>query len=582
MAREPYVITEASLRELNDHNFGDIPRGLSLPEQFCQLWVRVAYAEESGLLRQMLRMERPDVSQNSVFVKALEEDLETLPERTQKFEELSEKINERSDLSQEKKEYAIKDLERQILPNRFDPIVIDTYIKLVKSGSIQAFMDRRIYDGGFPTPNQVDDLIDNKYKHFKDNLLPEYLKLIQIEVDARAKGGGHGMPPRDEAVPYTTKEVIKALIDFLDKLMEDAKRYAPGAPSSDESRHQEEAFRDLLRELEGKDRSQKPQEEDKGPKGLEAIQREADKLRREREDLEAQKLAEKMGIKKEAVLRLKSIKENFTNEISTTANAFAEIFLDDRRFWWAFLRREGETVPGLEYEEDAAIDAGDLEPQTRMELLRNTEFLETELEFIIDVSGSMSGEKLRKSLDTVVITVESFKQTLDLLRSEELLNPDTEQPFKVGVTIFDTQDYRVVELDDPLSEDKELKIVNALLETRGGTDEKSALRNVYKGLKLRSNNTIKLITVFTDGVGNRQAVAPIIRQVEQDDQVVFLVVAFGDSAEDAQAVAETYLSPLSSREKNVHAIVVTNPIEALPKTVDFYRRMVSARRKGNN
>jgi uncharacterized protein with von Willebrand factor type A (vWA) domain len=182
------------------------------------------------------------------------------------------------------------------------------------------------------------------------------------------------------------------------------------------------------------------------------------------------------------------------------------------------------------------------------------------------------------SIELAIIKIEAFKKAREILDAEQLVATG-EDPMRVGVTKFSDAPERVASLDEPNTDEKEIRIIDRVSMVGGGTDETEALRKVYKGMRLRKNNVIKFITVLTDGQGNKAGVAPIMRQIEQDDEVIFLVVALGDDQAAADAIVQTYLRPLKDRDKNVFAIAAVDPEEVIPQVVDFYKQQVEKRKQ---
>lgn len=232
----------------------------------------------------------------------------------------------------------------------------------------------------------------------------------------------------------------------------------------------------------------------------------------------------------------------------------------------------------MEYETIAAIVSGDLDPETKMKEVRNPEFLELEMEWIVDNSGSMAGNNIEKSIDLLVIIVEAFKKAKEDLDAENLVAMD-EQPFRLGATKFTTRPWRVTNLEEPLSNEKELRMIDEISQIGGGTDETEAIQGVYREMTLNKRNVIKLIFVLSDGYGNKEGVVPIIRQIEEDDEVIFLALGLGENQEEAQGVVDTYVKPLLRAENtNVFGYATEDPNQMLPYVLEFLKKQVENKR----
>ncbi len=493
-----------------------------------------------------------------------------------------------------------------LIKDNVDPDVFEAYCRLLESGAQRAMINREVYENYFATERDKERAMQRKEEAYREAFLPEYLRLMQAELDERKKkkqeqkkneGAGDGQPqpgdgdkdepsPRNDAVPLTKEEqqaIIEEILKALEAAGEELSSAAPSPEEIEQNRNQMNQIRQALQQrhqaLQRGEQPPAPQpSEIEGPQGEELLRQLARELQRKERERQQKGLSESSGVRPESVRAWERLKKQYELEVTSTASVLSEIFLDDRRKRIEYLRRSGEVVPGLEYETISAMLSGDLDPDTKMDVVRNTEFLETELEGIVDRSGSMSGEKLERSMALFVILVEAFKKVREDLAAEDLISPIDDQPLRVGVTSFDTKATRITTLDEPLDDKKELTIIDQLSQTGGGTEETEALKQVIGEMKLRKSNVIKFILVLTDGQGNESGVAPIIRQVEEDDEVVFLVVGLGDDAASADAITRTYLNPLQNREKNVFAIAASNPNQILPEVLEFLKREVEKRR----
>lgn len=475
---------------------------------------------------------------------------------------------------------------------KLDPEVYESYRKITDTGALEAILNRRTFENYFATKLEKERAIDRKFLAYQQVFLPEYLKLMEKELEDRKKqkqqqkqeGGeekqqqaqGVGKGP-SEAVPLTNEEEQEIVEQIIKQLEEAGKEFQSAAPSDDEKKKKTEKFQEIEKMLKGKaEQKETPQEkEPEREKGLEAIAREGERIRRQQKQERQRGLAENMGVRQETIQRWERIKEKYRAEIESTVASLADVFLEDRRSRLEYLRREGEIVPGLEYETISALISGELDPDTKMSTVRNPEFLETELEWIVDTSTSMGGDSIEKSIDLLVIITEAFKRIRENLAGENLL-AEEEEPFRLGATKFAKTPERVTKLKDPINDEKEVKIIEEIAKVGGGTEETEAIREVYQELSLNKNNVIKIIVVLSDGHGDRAGVAPIMRQIEEDGEVVFLAVGLGN---EAKAVKETYLGPLRDREKNVFGEEAKDPSEALPKVIEFLKREVNNRRR---
>lgn len=503
------------------------------------------------------------------------------------------------------------------LEEKVSPEVLDSYNKIMKSGAMNAIIERSPFENYFASPSQREKCIDKKMEAYRQIFLPEYLKLLEAELEERkkqrqqqkqsasAEGSGETKQGQEgeagksepqaipsESAPLTKKEeeeIKQQILEELDKAGKERESQAPSEEEQEQINSTMQKVRKLLKQerarREGKI-SEKPEEDEepkefnhgKEKKGEEAIKELGKEFERKQREKSRKGVAEVMGVNPEVIKKWEDTKEKYKREIISLSSLLAEVFLDDRRKKMEYLKRRGDIVPGLEYETIAAQASGEADPQTKMSIVRNPEFLETELEFIVDSSGSMSGNKIEKSVELLVVITESLKKVRELLANENLLTLESEQPFRIGVTKFSDYPERITRLIDPLNDKKEVDIINKVSEIGGGTEESAAISGVYQELKLDERNVIKIICVLTDGQGNQDGVRPVIQQIEKDKEVVFLAVGLGDNKESAQAIVRTYLDPLDKEGGNVHGFAAENPDQALAGVSEFLKREVNKRK----
>lgn len=491
----------------------------------------------------------------------------------------------------------------QNMQEKLDPDVHASFKKMFDSKAMSAIEDKSVYENYFSSPADKQRASQRKMTAYEQIILPEYLKLMEAELDKRKKerqeqnkqqsgqpepgqGGQPSSDPVSESVPLTQEEEKELIEQVLNEMEEYGKQMESAAPSDEEEKQKSQMFDQISKMLKERkeriEKGEKPepfqQAEPKGKSGEDAVKDAAKQFQKRDQEKARQGLAESMGVRQESVQEWQKVREQSKIEIDSLASNLAEIFLDDRRKRLDYLRREGEIIPGLEYETVVAILSGQADPETKMKEIQNPEFLETEIEFVVDTSGSMMGQKIEESIRMMVIIVEAYKKVIEDLRNENLLMED-ESPFRIGVTKFTTQSERVSKLDEPLDDRKELQIIDKVSMVGGGTDEAEAITQAHEALKLGKNNVIKMIMTLTDGAGNVEGVRPIIQQIERDDEVIFLAVGLGEGEGQGEQIVGTYLDPLKSREANVFGIAANNPKEILPKILEFIKREVDKRRR---
>ena len=484
---------------------------------------------------------------------------------------------------------------------KLSPAVAEAYRKVKNSGALQAVMDRSVFENYFSSPGDRERAVARKGRAYDEVFLPEYLKLMHNELERRKEErrqqkSGEGQPgsgrpgsgsagagsPRSQSVPLTKEEeqeLIKQILQELEKAGEAFRSQAP----SDEDRKNASRLLQAIKEAVGA-RAQPepgtPPASGHEAEGAEALSAMFEQFMREFGARQRRGLAAAFQVREESVGRWEQIREKHHDEIQSLAARLADVFLEDRRWRHEFMRREGEIVPGLEYETVAALISGQTDPDTKFRTVQAPEFLELEIEWIVDNSGSMSGEPVAESVALLVVVTEALKQVRDSLSAEGLVAED-EQPLRVGVTKFSVAPERVSELSEPLSPEKELKIVDRVSMTGGGTTESESLEGVYKGMKLRAGNVLKIMVMLSDGEGDRQGVWPIVRQIEEDNDVIFLAVSLANN-DSGEAVIDTYARALikDPKDTNVAVMHCRNVKELLSDVADFIKAQVEDRRSG--
>lgn len=483
--------------------------------------------------------------------------------------------------------------EQENLRNKVSPEVFEALEKIKESGAMRVMMEKYAFENYFGSPMAKDVCIERKMTAYKHVFLPEYLGLMKKELEERkqqkqqeksGQGEGNGKGKNkgkgkvngpSEAVPLTKEEEQELVEQIISEIENAGKQFQSLAPSKEEGEKTQQTMNQLKQILEKRAENGKQLPEVPEPtRGLEAINERGKELARKERERARKGQAEAMQVSPETIQKWERIKEKYSKEIQFLAGNLAEVFLDDRRKRLEYLKKEGEIVPGLEYETISALLAGQFDPETKMKTVVNPEFLETEMEWIVDTSGSMSGKKIEKSVELLVIISEAFKKVKETLEAENLV-AESEEPFRMGATKFTETPERVTKLSEQINDKKEVKIIDEVLKIGGGTEETGAISQVYQELKLGKRNVIKIICVLTDGQGNRAGVAPIIQQVERDKEVVFLVVGLGDSKEDSQAIVDTYVAPLKNRESNVFGYPAENPEDVLSAVIEFLKREVN-------
>jgi len=493
------------------------------------------------------------------------------------------------------------------LEEMVEPEVLEAYKRTLAAGAMKALEDVEFFQKPFLPDQYQDKSYYEKLDAYRDVFRAEYLKLVEKEVEKRAKeggkegegkpggggAGGHGMPDsvpmtkeeRDRLIEQLKKElrsggkpktgggqpvnlseadlreIAKALKDELDKLAEKYKSM---------SDRDEEAKRKLGEKVEGRGPGREPDFFDKlrdAARGME----QADRAGR------ARGLGDKYGIPTEVIEEYMSIRERRAELINRLADDLTDVFRDNRMAILSYNKREGEWTPGLEAETIGEMRSGNLEPETMMKTVENPEFAKTEMKFVFDLSGSMSGAPSKATREMLVVVMEALEVVRTRLQGEAMLRPDEEVPLKIGVSAFDVKHYPIHPLGKPVDEEAKIHVVNELHKVGGGTDDYKTTKAEWEDFKVGRKNVIKIFILLSDAFGDKEKMRGLSHEMAEDKTIISLVLGFGS---DAGTIAEVW----GEAAKGLGAETVfaepfpDNDVErATPFVADFLRRVIPPR-----
>jgi len=476
------------------------------------------------------------------------------------------------------------------LEKRMDPDAFAAFQAAWQGGAMKRLMDAAAFENRFSSDNNRDRSINAKMEAYFHTLLPQYLNLLKKDIeDERNKNkkneegsGGTGDKGQGEENPQElSPEEIEAIEKLLNKLIEEGEKMSAQTATEEEKQAMEQKISSTAKEIEQMQAGQETSSEDHNPENTDPFETIEQRQRMAEMENRMQRhklLAGEHNVSPEIIARWEEILKKYQKEISTMTEALASIFIDDRRIATEYLRREGDVVPGLEYETIAGVLSGDHDPDTKMRNVRKKDFLETEIEFIVDTSGSMSGQPLEKSTDMIVVITEAFKRVRNILKEQDMLEPAGEFPLRIGVTKFAQHASRITGLSEPIAEKKQIKILSALASAGGSTDESEALEGVYSELISSRPRTMKLMIVLTDGQGNRNAVRDMVQRIEQDDKIIFLAIGLGNDIQSAQGVVDSYVRNIRRKDSNVFGQAEPDVNNILPSVLNFLGREVKKRK----
>ncbi len=183
----------------------------------------------------------------------------------------------------------------------------------------------------------------------------------------------------------------------------------------------------------------------------------------------------------------------------------------------------------------------------------------TDLMVLLDISGSMSGDSIQKAKI-------ALKEVVDKMNSDD----------KFGIIIFDDQYeifYQLQKIDDKNS----LKSKIDKIETRGGTNIESALREGYRVLSNLESSNNKRVLLITDAMPNINATGEgeftnLIREYENQVGITVFGVGIDFGFELSKAISETAggnFVYIESGDKMVEKIKTDFELLLAPLATDF-------------
>lgn len=455
------------------------------------------------------------------------------------------------------------------------PEVAKVIKKLRDTGVLDEITNRDAWEAQLDKSSQQEDLaIQRKFKVIIDHLYPAWWSLFRLEFEKRKaavrEAAAAKVPPipEDQLKPIYA-QILKDLLGVTKKLGEEA--FGSATPAPDDAKALGDKFIQIKGSAAGKG-DQPPAPHQKGPTNMERARQDAARALNEREDKRIEDLAGRFGVSEEALRKQQEIEAKYEGDIQRLADHIAESFLTQRRAKIEHNRLEGFIEPGMEGIDFAEVSAGNMDARTRFISTVAPEFLQTEMEFLFDTSGSMQNERLEFSRIACIIISRAFERVKKALQDEGLLNPDEEDPLRTGIVVFTTHTLRVKKLDEPTKDNTLAQMIEQTGRVSGGTDDAAAIEALTTEFKMRDDRVLKFLTIFSDGEGNQDGVQHIMHLIEKDPSIVVLVVAMGANQD---AVAATYGSAAREQGKtNVFVVQGDNISENVEKVAKFLKRTI--------
>lgn len=447
------------------------------------------------------------------------------------------------------------------------PTVAKAVRELREKGAIEVLMDNKPWESWSATDKDYDRAIDQKFIAVTEYLFPQWKQLLLKQFEASVKEAVASVE-QEEQRKLTKDEKKQVEFRVLRQLLHETIRRGNGAYASQTPDPQQEDKKNVKIDQIG------PRPSKSADKITPALPSARDEMERGMRDRMAEyhrtrieDLADRFGVDREDIERQQRIEKEYAQEIEDLANDIAESFLSQRRAETDRHHYEGELEPGMEPFVVAEAERGNLDIAAYQQLVQAIEFMQTEVEMLLDSSGSMQNNRLEMGWVLCVIIQRAFERVKAMIEDEQLLRPEEEDPLRVGYVLFADAPSRIKKLDEPITEKSLAQMMHQTRTYTGGTDDAGAITALTTEFKAREGRVLKFLIIVSDGEGNAAAVQNIMNTLEKDDDILVIVVGMGAKA---QNVIDTFSTKArSAGTKNIFP-VTGNDVRANVHTLGKY------------
>lgn len=368
-------------------------------------------------------------------------------------------------------------------------------------------------------------LVDQDIKDTKDKL----------KKDAKEKGES-GQKTESELIDEQAEEIAKEIIKEIEKELND---HFEG-----EKQKQEEANKQRAEELEQKFGEKKTDDSKKSEE--ERPKKQARDISKEVEELK-KKLEEKNN-------KERNVYDNLLAELSPVVNKLEdelrEIFIKRRNSSWQSGYKSGKRIDVQKEIRSEAGGIDDLNVFKRKEMPLEQDYA---IEILIDLSGSMQGEKIEETYKAFIVIAEALKSI----------------GIKLSITGFNDRLHSFKDFDEDYDDNKREKSEEMLSEVKSSraryNDDGFAVREVSNRLNKREEK-IKILLVLSDGEPEPSSahsdidLLDVVEKIEQDGKVRIIGLGVGRGTEH---VAKFYKENISNVDIHQFAERLANKIKEL-------------------
>ncbi len=433
------------------------------------------------------------------------------------------------------------------------PAVAAAVRQLREQGAITVVMDNKPWVSWATTERDHEYAIDQKFTAATEYIFPQWKQLLLRQFEATSEETIAEVEAQEQR-PLTTEEKKKVAFRVLRKLLHETiargnAAYASAAPDSGNEEKKNVKMNEIgSRRTPPSDKNTPPP-----PSAREQMERNMRDQMAEHRRLRIADLADRFGVDQSDIERQQRIEKEYAQEIEDLANDIADAFLSQRRQEKDLHHFEGDLTPGMEPFVVAEAQRGNMDIAAYEQLVQAIEFMQTEVEMLLDSSGSMQNNRLEMGWVLCVIIQRAFERVKGMIEDEQLLRPEEEDPLRVGYAGFADVPFRIKKLDEVMTEKSLAQMIHQTRTNSGGTDDATAIKALTTEFKSREGRVLKFLIIVSDGEGNPDAVQNIMSALEKDGDILVIVVGMGAKAEN---VIATYANKArTAGSKNILPVV---------------------------
>ena len=216
--------------------------------------------------------------------------------------------------------------------------------------------------------------------------------------------------------------------------------------------------------------------------------------------------------------------------------------------------------------------AGEESPPTDLNTVLARSPKTLQLYNLIDTSGSMSWD-LGGTLGFFTIfsqAVLNIHEELKKRAGQYDLSLVSGAPLQVEMTGFDSSPKLIFPLTEDVTKKKLVQGYRTIKERTirgGGTNDERALKFEYNRMKIKDPTCIKVLSMLTDGGGQGDGIEPILRQIEEDPSIYFMVNGIGEHGDLVRQYYQNKFRPTYYYHVSAHASATVQ--EAIQKNMRF-------------